>query len=54
MTQSVVITSDSTCDLSQELLDRYDIPVIPLTITLGEDTFFGRQQLYPAGYVCPL
>lgn len=47
MTQSVVITSDSTCDLSQELLDRYDIPVIPLTITLGEDTFLDGSSFTP-------
>ncbi len=47
MTQSVVITSDSTCDLSQELLDRYDIPVIPLTITLGEDTFLDGSNFTP-------
>lgn len=47
LTQSVVITSDSTCDLSQELLDRYDIPVIPLTITLGEDTFLDGSNFTP-------
>jgi len=47
LTQSVVITSDSTCDLSQELLDRYDIPVIPLTITLGEDTFLDGSSFTP-------
>lgn len=47
LTQSVVITSDSTCDLSQELLDRYDIPVIPLTITLGEDTFLDGSSFIP-------
>ena len=47
MANSVVITSDSTCDLSQELLDRYDIPVIPLTITLGEDTFLDGSSFTP-------
>ena len=47
LTQSVVITSDSTCDLSQELLDRYDIPGIPLTITLGEDTFLDGSNFTP-------
>ncbi len=39
MGKPVVITVDSTADLSPELLRRYDIRVIPLTITLGEDTF---------------
>ena len=32
----VKITTDSTCDLSQELLNQYNIAVIPLTVTLGE------------------
>ena len=43
----VVITSDSTCDLSQDLLDRFRIPTIPLTITLGNDTFLDGQGFTP-------
>ena len=39
MAKPVVITADSTCDLSQELQDRFDIRVIPLTILLGEDSY---------------
>ena len=35
----VKITSDSTCDLSQELIDQYDIGILPLLITFGEKTF---------------
>jgi DegV family protein with EDD domain len=31
----VKIISDSTCDLSQELLRKYDIEIAPLTVTLG-------------------
>ena len=33
---NIKITSDSTCDLSPEILKKYDIAVIPLTVTLGE------------------
>ena len=47
MTKPVVITADSTCDLSRDLLERYDIHVIPLTITLGEDTFLDGQGFTP-------
>ena len=47
MPKPVVITADSTCDLSKELLDRYDIRVIPLTITLGEDTFLDGSGFTP-------
>lgn len=35
----VKITSDSTCDLSQELIVQYDIGILPLLITFGEKTF---------------
>jgi len=28
----IKITSDSTCDLSKDLLDKYDITIIPLTV----------------------
>ena len=45
--QPVVITSDSTCDLSADLLERYQIHTIPLTITLGEDTFLDGQGFTP-------
>ena len=47
MSKPVVITSDSTCDLSQELLDRFEIHTIPLTITLGDDTFLDGQGFTP-------
>ena len=32
----VKIISDSTCDLSEELLEMYDISILPLHILLGE------------------
>lgn len=32
----VKIISDSTCDLSKELIEKYDIEITPLTVTLGE------------------
>ena len=32
----VKITSDSTCDLSAELLARYEIGIVPLTVSMGE------------------
>ena len=47
MKKPVVITADSTCDLSQDLLDRFEIRTIPLTITLGEDTFLDGEGFTP-------
>lgn len=34
----IKITSDSTCDLSRELLERHDIFVLPLAVTIGDRT----------------
>ena len=33
------IISDSTCDLSRELLEKYDISILPLHILLGEEEY---------------
>ena len=41
MAKPVVITSDSTCDLPRDLLDRFDIRIVPLTILLGENRIVG-------------
>ena len=32
----IKICADSTCDLSQELIDKYNIPIMPLHVSLGE------------------
>ena len=34
----IKISADSTIDLSQELIKKYDISIMPLNITLGDDT----------------
>ena len=35
-TMPVKIISDSTCDLSPEIIERFDIEIMPLVVTLGE------------------
>ena len=35
----VKITSDSTCDLSRELIEKYGIEILPLTVTMGSSSF---------------
>ena len=47
MNKKVVITADSTCDLSRELIERFDIKIIPLTITLGDDVFLDGEGFTP-------
>lgn len=51
MNKPVVITVDSTCDLSQELKDRYQIHILPLTILLGSESYldgveFSTEDIY--------
>ncbi len=35
----VKIVTDSTCDLTEELIKKYDIEVMPLYVTFGEESF---------------
>ena len=39
MAKPVVITADSTCDLAQELIERYDIRIGPADWSRGGTTF---------------
>ena len=43
----VKILSDSTCDLSQELLEKYDISILPLHILLGEKEYCDGVDITP-------
>ncbi|MBO5109220.1 MAG: DegV family protein [Clostridia bacterium] len=44
---SVKIISDSTCDLSPELIERYGIHVVPLHIVLGETEYNDGVDITP-------
>lgn len=44
----IKITSDSTCDLSPELLAKYDIELLPLSIIKGGAPFRDGIELTPA------
>ena len=48
MSKPVMITADGTCDLSEELLSRYNVKILPLTILLGEDSFLDGAHYTPA------
>lgn len=43
----VKVFSDSTCDLSQELVERYDISIVPLHIVLGDKEYRDRIEITP-------
>ena len=47
----IKVTCDSTCDLTQELYQKYDIRVVPLGITLGDTLYsdgvdIGAQEIF--------
>lgn len=48
MAKPVIITTDSTSDIPSELKERFSIRVIPLTITLGNDSFPDTGEFVPA------
>ena len=43
----VKILSDSTCDLSQDLIKKYDIGIIPLYVRLGDDEYKDGVDITP-------
>lgn len=44
---NIAITSDSTCDLSEELLQQNQITLLPLTVTLGDKYFKDGKDICP-------
>ena len=43
----VGIVTDSTCDLPQDFLNRYNIRVIPLTLTMDQNEFVDKVTITP-------
>ena len=43
----VKIIADSTCDLSQDLLTKYDIAILPLHVLLGEEEYLDGITISP-------
>jgi DegV family protein with EDD domain len=55
MTNKILITADSTCDVPADLKERYNFKIIPLTITLKEENYldgvnFSVEDMYKAFY----
>ena len=44
---SVKIIADSTCDLSKDLLEKYDVSILPLHIVLGEKEYKDGLEITP-------
>lgn len=43
----IKIIADSTCDLSKDLIEKYDITILPLHIILGEEEFLDGVTITP-------
>ena len=43
----IIIASDSTTDLGNELICKYDIKILPLNVTLGDKTFRDGVDITP-------
>ena len=47
MSNKIIIASDSTCDLSPELIQRYGIHILPLGVALGERQYTDGVDIDP-------
>lgn len=45
--RKVKIFADSTCDLSDELIKKYDITIVPLCIVLDGKSYYDRLEITP-------
>lgn len=45
--KKIRIVADSTCDLSVELIEKYDIPVIPLSIIMEDKSYYDGVEVTP-------
>ena len=45
--KKVIITSDSTCDLSPDLIEKYNIKTIPMGVTLGDKLYYDGVDITP-------
>ncbi len=43
----IKITSDSTCDLSQELIEKYNITIVPLTVVKNDQAYTDGVTITP-------
>jgi len=44
---NIALVTDSTCDLSQELIDKYQVNVLPINISFGENHYLDKVTIKP-------
>ncbi len=43
----IIVSSDSCCDLGKELIAKYDIKILPLMVSMGDDSFIDGESVSP-------
>ena len=44
---SIKILADSTCDLSKELVEKFGIQIVPLSIIMGDKSYYDGEETTP-------
>ncbi len=47
----IKIVTDSTADLPKEIVEKYGIEVVPLSVTINGKTYLDREELNPADFI---
>ena len=47
---NIALVTDSTCDLSQELIDYYQINVVPLNLNFGDSHYIDKVTIQPSQF----
>ncbi len=47
MKKQIIISSDSTCDLSKDLIERYEIRIVPMGVSLGDTIYRDGVDITP-------
>lgn len=47
MAEKIIIASDSTTDLGPELIEKYNVQILPLGINLGDNSYFDGIDITP-------
>lgn len=44
---NIKITADSTCDISKEIAEKYGFDLMPLSVSLGEESYYDGVTIFP-------
>lgn len=47
---NIALVTDSTCDLSQELIDYYQIHIVPINLNFGDSHYLDKVTIHPGQF----